>query len=185
VALYENPEVLAVDQDSLGVQSSVVTNAGGHWVLAKPLANGNLAVVLFNAGDTAWTDAGASFDALSLDSAQAYTARDLWAHTNSTATDALHVASIPAHGSVILRVSSAAQQLNDQLALVGDALGGSLHDQLQAAIDALAAGRTGDTCGDLGAYVNHVQAQAGKHLPADRAAQLIADAEQIEGLLGC
>jgi alpha galactosidase A-like protein/alpha galactosidase C-like protein len=185
VGLYENSEVLAVDQDPLGVQAAVLTNADGHWVLVKPLANGNLAVVLFNANATPWADADVSLDALGLDSSQAYTARDPWTHTNDTVRGALRVASIPAHGSVLLRVSSAAQQLNDQLALVGDALGGSLHDQLQAAIDALADGRTADACGDLRAYVNHVQAQSGKQLAADRAAQLIADARQIEGLLGC
>src|SRR5215469_16819640 len=35
VALYENRDVVGVDQDALGVQASVVANANGQWVLDK------------------------------------------------------------------------------------------------------------------------------------------------------
>src|SRR5581483_2373288 len=43
-----NKEVIAVDQDPLGVQGKVLSNAGGLWVFAKPLAGGDVAVALFN-----------------------------------------------------------------------------------------------------------------------------------------
>src|SRR5690348_1063264 len=46
--ILENPDVIAVDQDSLGKQGTVISNTDGHWVFAKPLANGDVAVALFN-----------------------------------------------------------------------------------------------------------------------------------------
>jgi alpha-galactosidase len=38
----------SVDQDSLGKQGTEVASSGGLDVLAKPLANGDVSVVLFN-----------------------------------------------------------------------------------------------------------------------------------------
>jgi alpha-galactosidase len=38
----------SVDQDSLGKQGTEVAASGGLDVLAKPLANGDVSVVLFN-----------------------------------------------------------------------------------------------------------------------------------------
>src|SRR3569833_4325473 len=42
--ILENKDVIAVDQDALGKQASVISSADGHWVLAKPLATGDVAV---------------------------------------------------------------------------------------------------------------------------------------------
>jgi alpha-galactosidase len=47
-SILTNQAVIAVDQDPLGRQGYPVTSAGGHWVLTKPLMNGDEAVVLFN-----------------------------------------------------------------------------------------------------------------------------------------
>jgi alpha-galactosidase len=44
--------LIAVDQDPLGVQARVVSDTGGSEVLARPLAGGDVAVALFNAGST-------------------------------------------------------------------------------------------------------------------------------------
>ncbi|GIH14340.1 glycoside hydrolase family 27 protein [Rugosimonospora africana] len=185
LAMYLNPEAVAIDQDPLGVQATVLSNADSHWVLVRPLANGDKSVVLFNAGSTPWSGASLPLDSLGLDASQRYTARDVWAHTDGTVTGALEVASVPAHGSVMVRVSSAADQLADQLALVGHVDGGSFAAQLRAAIRALDKGRTREACGALDGYVHHVRAQSGKKLRTELAAQLIANARRIEGLLGC
>src|SRR4051812_1707738 len=48
LSLYLNPGVIAVDQDPLGRQGREVSSAGGLDVLAKPLSNGDVSVVLFN-----------------------------------------------------------------------------------------------------------------------------------------
>jgi hypothetical protein len=42
---------------------------------------------------------------------------------------------------------------------------------------------TADTCGTLPGFVNEVQAQSGKSIPAGQAAQLIADTKRIQAVL--
>ncbi len=49
-ALLTNPEILAIDQDELGAQGRLVPSARGTWVIAKPLADGGVAVSLTNLG---------------------------------------------------------------------------------------------------------------------------------------
>ena len=52
--ILTNTRVIAVDQDSLGKQGTEVSSSGGLDVLAKPLANGDVSVALFNeTGSTA------------------------------------------------------------------------------------------------------------------------------------
>jgi len=48
LAIYTNADVIAIDQDPLGKQSTIVSSTDGHWVLTKPLANGDVLVALFN-----------------------------------------------------------------------------------------------------------------------------------------
>ena len=47
-SILTNAAVIAVDQDPLGRQGYPVSSEGGRWVLTRPLANGDRAVVLFN-----------------------------------------------------------------------------------------------------------------------------------------
>jgi alpha-galactosidase len=47
-SILTNAAVIAVDQDPLGLQGYPVSSEGGHWVLTRPLVNGDRAVVLFN-----------------------------------------------------------------------------------------------------------------------------------------
>ena len=48
LSILTNQDVIAVDQDSLGKQGTEVSASGGLDVLAKPLANGDVSVALFN-----------------------------------------------------------------------------------------------------------------------------------------
>jgi alpha-galactosidase len=107
LAVYTNRKVIAIDQDALGVQGKVVSNADAHWVLEKPLANGDTAVVLFNAGETAWTGADVTLATLGLSGSSSYTAQDLWSGRTSTLRHDVAAGSIPAHGSVLLRIAKA------------------------------------------------------------------------------
>jgi alpha-galactosidase len=106
LAVYTNRDLIAVDQDRLGVQASVVSNANGQWVLEKPLANGDTAVVLFNAADSAWTDASASLASLGLGGHQPYLVHDLWTGRTSVARTAVSAGTIPAHGAVMVRIAA-------------------------------------------------------------------------------
>ena len=58
--VLRNAEVIALDQDRRGVQARVLSNEDGHWVFAKPLANGDVAVALFNETTSSATGRGAA-----------------------------------------------------------------------------------------------------------------------------
>ncbi len=107
LSVLGNKAVIAVDQDSLGKQGTEVSSAGGLDVLAKPLANGDVAVVLFNeTGSTATISATAA--AIGKSGAASYTLTNLWTGATSTTTSTIS-ASVPAHGTVMYRIASATQ----------------------------------------------------------------------------
>jgi alpha-galactosidase len=97
------PEVIAVDQDSLGVQGTKVTdNGSGLQVWAKTLSGTNTkAVALLNrSGASAnitvnWSDIGLSGSA---------TVRDLWARADLGSFSGSYTASVPSHGVVLIKV---------------------------------------------------------------------------------
>ncbi|MEU6123028.1 NPCBM/NEW2 domain-containing protein [Streptomyces sp. NPDC047123] len=99
-----NEEVIAVDQDPLGRQGSVVSSEGGRWVVAKQMKDGSRAVALFNETGSAQSVATTA-KAVGLPGADAYTLRDLWQH-KSFHTAGRIAATVPAHGTVLLRVSA-------------------------------------------------------------------------------
>jgi len=97
--LLENRDVIAVDQDAKGVQGRAVRKDGALEVWSKPLADGSVALALFNRGD-----ANAKMEARAADAgfAAITTARDLW-RSQPVAADTLTF-DVPSHGSVMLRV---------------------------------------------------------------------------------
>jgi alpha-galactosidase len=104
LAIYENKDVIAVDQDPLGKQGTIVSNNNGHWVLTKPLANGDVAVALFNETNTAAT-ISTTAAAVGLPKAAAYSVRDLWQHSTTESAGNLTAAVAP-HETVMYRVSA-------------------------------------------------------------------------------
>lgn len=99
-----NKEVIAVDQDPLGKQGTVVSSAGGRWVVAKEMKDGSRAVALFNESGTAQRIT-TSASAVGLPDAEAYTLRDLWQHRTYNTAGTI-AATVPAHGTVLLRVAA-------------------------------------------------------------------------------
>lgn len=99
-----NEEVIAVDQDPLGTQGAVVSSEGGRWVVAKEMQDGSRAVALFNETGSPQNIATTA-QAVGLPEAAAYTVRDLWQHKSDTTTGAI-TATVPAHGTVLVRVSA-------------------------------------------------------------------------------
>ncbi|WP_217237872.1 ricin-type beta-trefoil lectin domain protein [Streptomyces sp. AC555_RSS877] len=104
-AILKNPEVIAVDQDSRGLQGvEVAEDTTGAQVYGKVLSGaGNRAVVLLNRTSAAknitvrWSDLG-------LTNAGA-TVRDLWARADIGSYGTSYTASVPAGGSVMLTVT--------------------------------------------------------------------------------
>ncbi|GAB3814778.1 glycoside hydrolase family 27 protein [Micromonospora zhanjiangensis] len=103
LSILGNRDVIAVDQDSLGKQGRMVSSSGGLDVLAKPLSNGDVSVVLFNeTGSTATISTTAA--AIGKSGATSYGLKDLWSGSTSTTSGTIS-ASVPGHGVVMYRVS--------------------------------------------------------------------------------
>ncbi|MEU5209106.1 glycoside hydrolase family 27 protein [Streptomyces sp. NPDC020742] len=98
-----NKDVIAVDQDELGVQGRIVEQDRDAVVLARPLKNGDVAVALFNPGEAART-LSVTAGAAGLPEASAYRLRDL-VTGHLAYTRGKIVARVPAHGTVLYRVT--------------------------------------------------------------------------------
>lgn len=111
LALLANPEVIAVDQDPLGQQGRRVTSTGSITrgpnadvceVWARPLANGSMAVGLFNRGrkdaivDISWRKLGLTGP---------QSVRDLWQRRDLGRFDDRYSAMIPSHGTAMLKLT--------------------------------------------------------------------------------
>jgi alpha-galactosidase len=103
--ILTNRDVIALDQDTLGVQANEIANAGGRHVLTKPLENGDVAVALFNETG-ATTTISTTAAAAGLGNATSYGLKELWSKAVTTSTGAIS-ASVPAHATVVYRVSRA------------------------------------------------------------------------------
>ncbi|AZP22039.1 alpha-galactosidase [Streptomyces aquilus] len=108
--ILKNPEVIAVDQDARGLQGvKVAEDTTGLQVYGKVLSGqGNRAVVLMNRTSSTqnitvrWSDLG-------LTNANA-TVRDLWARSDIGSYGTSYTASVPAGGSVMLKVTGGTEQ---------------------------------------------------------------------------
>ncbi|GIG60876.1 hypothetical protein Lfu02_52480 [Longispora fulva] len=99
MTILTNTDIIALDQDSLGKQATVVATG----VYAKPLANGDRGVALFNESATAKT-MSTTAAAVGIGGATSYTVKDLWSKATSTGTGTF-TATVPAHGTVVYRVT--------------------------------------------------------------------------------
>jgi alpha-galactosidase len=100
---YLNGDVIAVDQDPLGKQARRIATGNGLDVLAKPLQNGDVAVVLFNENSTTKT-VSTSAAAAGLPAAASYRLTNLWSKELTTSTGTIS-ADVPSHSTVIYRVT--------------------------------------------------------------------------------
>ena len=101
-AILTNTQVIAVDQDPLGAQGYPITNRDGHWVLTKPLSDGDRAIVLFNQTSKAAL-IRTSVAAIGLAGSPVYQLTDLWTGAVLT-TSGVISAVVPAHGVVMYLV---------------------------------------------------------------------------------
>ncbi|MFF1920575.1 glycoside hydrolase family 27 protein [Streptomyces sp. NPDC058221] len=103
LTILKNSDVIAVDQDSLGKQGTVVSSSGGQVVMSKELANGDRSVTLTNENGSAAT-VSTTADAVGLPNASSYRLTNLWSKAVSSTSGTIS-ASVPAHGTVMYRVS--------------------------------------------------------------------------------
>jgi alpha-galactosidase len=102
--ILSNREVIAVDQDPLGKQGTVLSSTDGRWVVAKEMKDGSRVVALFNESGSAQR-ISTTAEAAGLPQAAAYTMRDLWEHATYNTAGTVS-ATVPAHGTVLLRVAA-------------------------------------------------------------------------------
>jgi len=101
VELVTNPEVIEIDQDSLGRPATRVAHVGHTEVWSRPLDDGSLAVGLFNRGREQAT-VRVTWQDLGLEGPQRV--RNLWARRDEgTAGDGFG-ADVSAHGAVLIKV---------------------------------------------------------------------------------
>ncbi|MGW3998303.1 carbohydrate-binding protein [Amycolatopsis sp. NPDC004772] len=104
-SILKNTDVIALDQDPLGKQATVLSANAGLVVYSKVLSNGDRAVALSNeTGATATISTTAS--ATGIGSASSYTLKDLWSKAVRSTSGAIS-ASVPSHATVLYRVSRA------------------------------------------------------------------------------
>jgi alpha-galactosidase len=103
LGIYKNAAAVGVDQDSLGRQGRQLSASGGLDVLTKPLANGDVSVVLFNENSSAAT-ISTTASAAGAASATSYKLTNLWSNVVTTTSGSI-AAVVPGHGVVMLRVS--------------------------------------------------------------------------------
>ncbi len=100
-----NKEVIAIDQDPAGIQGKRVKSANGLEIWVKPLGtNGTTkAVALLNRNSSTsnitvnWSDIGVT---------GSVTVRDLWAKADKGSFTGSYTASVPSHGTVLLKIST-------------------------------------------------------------------------------
>jgi alpha-galactosidase len=99
-ALLTNPEVLAVDQDSAGIQGTRAVNRGALQIWVRPLHDGSRAVLFFNSGAL---KAGMSLDVsrLGINGQGPYYVHNLWQHTTSITSGPL---TVPVRGADVVMV---------------------------------------------------------------------------------
>ncbi|HWB62100.1 MAG TPA: putative Ig domain-containing protein [Chitinophagales bacterium] len=100
--ILTNAEILGINQDELGEQARPVYKLDGVRVYVKHLADGSVAVAIFNASKKqrkftlkpAMVDADASFHV-----------RDVWEHADKGVLKDLPALPLKAHGTVVLKLS--------------------------------------------------------------------------------
>jgi alpha-galactosidase len=98
-----NKEVIAVDQDRLGIQGRRVSKTGDQEVWVKPLSGGARAVLLFNRGDDP-VAFGFTWEQLGYPANLRAKVRDLWAYRDVGTRSRFHTALVEPHGVVMLKV---------------------------------------------------------------------------------
>jgi alpha-galactosidase len=100
--ILTNGEVIAIDQDALGKEATRASENGGVEVWTRPLADGSIAVGIFNRnavegrGGFTWASIGLSSPPASV--------RNLWLHEPVAPDSSGYEGAVRAHGVVLLRI---------------------------------------------------------------------------------
>ncbi len=101
-SILTNPEVIAIDQDTKGVQGHRVWDEGPLEIWVKPLVDGSQAVGLFNRGESPLQ---ITLDFNKIGAPSSARLRDLWQRKDLGTVQNSYTAEVPKHGVALLKVS--------------------------------------------------------------------------------
>ncbi|MDP4290971.1 MAG: putative Ig domain-containing protein [Bacteroidota bacterium] len=105
LSLLTNDEVIAVNQDPLGKQATIVSTQGEAEVMAKDMEDGSKAVGLFYPGDDASQQVVLKWDDLGIKGR--YIVRDLWRQKDLGTYDTEFKADVASHGVILVGLRKA------------------------------------------------------------------------------
>lgn len=111
--ILTNKDIIAIDQDELGIQCSRVKSNVLTDILVKPLSNNEAALCFFNKGlgkaDMSYTvEEICNLTNVTLPKASKYICKELWS-SETTVTDNIISAQVPSHGVAVWRISAQTQ----------------------------------------------------------------------------
>jgi alpha-galactosidase len=101
--ILTNPQIIAVDQDSKGVEGHRVWDEGPLEIWSKPLADGSQAVGLFNR-DQSELEITLDFKMLGISGPAPL--HDMWKHEDLGSLNGPYRTVLPKHGVVMLKLSA-------------------------------------------------------------------------------
>jgi len=101
--ILTNKEVIALNQDTLGIQASKIRDDGDFEVWSKPLSDGSKGIILFNRSAQK-TPMKISWEELGFEKSRAAAVRDLWTHQDLGKFTTAFSAEVDPHGVVVLKV---------------------------------------------------------------------------------
>jgi alpha-galactosidase len=113
IEILTNKEVIALDQDPLGISAFKFVDYGDREVWIKPLQNGEFACCFLNRGKDEWVvnfplkkdwlpDPDFCWKSYPIDGS--FAVRDLWKHKNIGTSDKPFQGTVPSHDVVLLRL---------------------------------------------------------------------------------
>jgi len=99
--LYTNKEIIAVNQDPLGLQATLASRDDTFDVLTKSLANGDRLVTVLNKSNRT-AETGVAIERMGFSGGRAYNAKNLWDGSITRVTEEL-IVNLPPHGTGIYR----------------------------------------------------------------------------------
>jgi alpha-galactosidase len=101
-----NKDIIAIDQDPLALQATLVSQDGTWDVLTKNLANGDRLLTVINRGNYT-ASYSISFARIGFALVSFIKVKDLWTGGTGYAATLVNAVNVPSHGTAIFRISSA------------------------------------------------------------------------------
>ena len=106
VQYLTNKDLIAVNQDSLALQATLVSQDGTWDVLTKNLANGDRLLTVINRGNSTASHS-VSVQRIGLPPLLLFQVKDLWTGSTITSSNEVTAFNVPSHGTAVLRLSVA------------------------------------------------------------------------------